>query len=101
MLSNGNGNGEGRAHQGNGYGDGLAKFGNGNGNGGSHAQGLAPAAGASAGTKVSPTAVVGRAKAAADELLSQYKLKCPDCGSGTLAFIEGCVKCAACGYSKC
>lgn len=29
-----------------------------------------------------------------------YKVKCPDCGS-TLAFMEGCEKCIACGYSKC
>lgn len=26
---------------------------------------------------------------------------CPDCGSGTLAYEEGCKKCYACGYSEC
>ena len=36
-----------------------------------------------------------------EELLNSFKLKCPDCGNGTLAFMEGCVKCGACGYSKC
>ena len=29
-----------------------------------------------------------------------YKEKCPECGE-TLSFSEGCVKCPACGYSKC
>ncbi len=36
-----------------------------------------------------------------EERLTSFKLKCPDCGAGTLAFMEGCVKCGACGYSKC
>lgn len=36
-----------------------------------------------------------------EEMLNNFKLKCPDCGNGTLAFMEGCVKCGACGYSKC
>ena len=26
---------------------------------------------------------------------------CPDCGSGQLAFEEGCKKCHVCGYSEC
>ncbi len=26
---------------------------------------------------------------------------CPECGSGTLAFEEGCQKCYSCGYSRC
>ena len=26
---------------------------------------------------------------------------CPDCGSPTLRFVEGCQKCENCGYSKC
>ncbi|HLD01832.1 MAG TPA: adenosylcobalamin-dependent ribonucleoside-diphosphate reductase [Patescibacteria group bacterium] len=26
---------------------------------------------------------------------------CPDCGSGTLAYEEGCKKCYSCGYSEC
>jgi ribonucleoside-diphosphate reductase alpha chain len=26
---------------------------------------------------------------------------CPDCGSASLRFIEGCQKCELCGYSKC
>ena len=42
-----------------------------------------------------------RSSAAADALLENYKLKCPDCGSGTLKFMEGCVKCPGCGFSQC
>jgi ribosomal protein S27AE len=86
----------------------MDKLGNGNGNGNGHASestatAIAPHAGALTAPTHTPTAtaVLGRAKAAADELLSQYKLKCPECGAGTLAFMEGCVKCGACGYSKC
>jgi ribonucleoside-diphosphate reductase alpha chain len=30
-----------------------------------------------------------------------FKLKCPSCDVGNLAFQEGCVKCHACGYSQC
>jgi ribonucleoside-diphosphate reductase alpha chain len=26
---------------------------------------------------------------------------CPDCGTGHLAFEEGCKKCHVCGYSEC
>ena len=26
---------------------------------------------------------------------------CPECGSGTLAYEEGCKKCYGCGYSEC
>ena len=26
---------------------------------------------------------------------------CPECGSGTLAYEEGCKKCYSCGYSEC
>jgi len=29
-----------------------------------------------------------------------FKVKCPDC-SGDLTFVEGCVSCRLCGYSKC
>lgn len=32
---------------------------------------------------------------------SQYKVKCPSCGDGELAFVEGCEKCFSCGFSKC
>ncbi|MBI3829748.1 MAG: vitamin B12-dependent ribonucleotide reductase [Planctomycetes bacterium] len=38
---------------------------------------------------------------AAESLLENYKLKCPECGSGTLKFMEGCVKCPGCGFSQC
>jgi ribonucleoside-diphosphate reductase alpha chain len=73
---------------------------NGNGNGNGHH--TEPHAGAAtAPAAPTATAVLNRAKAAADDLLNQYKLKCPECGSGTLGFVEGCVKCASCGYSKC
>jgi ribonucleoside-diphosphate reductase alpha chain len=42
-------------------------------------------------------------KSAKDEMNSNYKLKCPECGSGTLTFMEGCMKCCnpECGHSAC
>ncbi|MCY3022987.1 MAG: adenosylcobalamin-dependent ribonucleoside-diphosphate reductase [Planctomycetota bacterium] len=78
----------------------------GNGNGGDHAPGTATAVGLAVAHAVAPAAAPtaaprSRARAAADELLSQYKLKCPECGGGTLAFVEGCTKCQSCGYSRC
>lgn len=30
-----------------------------------------------------------------------FKIKCPNCDTGVLAFQEGCVKCHSCGYSQC
>ncbi len=30
-----------------------------------------------------------------------FKIKCPSCDVGVLAFQEGCVKCHACGFSQC
>jgi ribonucleoside-diphosphate reductase alpha chain len=30
-----------------------------------------------------------------------FKIKCPSCDAGVLAFQEGCVKCHSCGYSQC
>ena len=92
--------------------------GNGNGNGNGHhspqgegdKKGAAPASGAQAAIPSVSTAVaqavahvVGKSRGTsiAEDLLASYKLKCPECNSGTLAFAEGCVKCAACGYSKC
>ena len=33
--------------------------------------------------------------------LNHYKIKCPECSSGTLVFEEGCVKCHGCGYAQC
>ncbi|MCK6471229.1 MAG: vitamin B12-dependent ribonucleotide reductase [Planctomycetes bacterium] len=54
-------------------------------------------------TADSPPGVVIEAKVqtAADKLLQQYKLKCPECKNGTLSFMEGCVKCPGCGFSQC
>jgi ribonucleoside-diphosphate reductase alpha chain len=53
--------------------------------------------------KSGTTVILGKAKAqSADErLLEQYGVRCPECGSGTLTFEEGCKKCVACGYSEC
>ncbi|HEY3319798.1 MAG TPA: adenosylcobalamin-dependent ribonucleoside-diphosphate reductase [Planctomycetota bacterium] len=79
------------------------------GNGGAHAPSPATAVGiamghaaASAAGVVAGPAAPGRVKhsAHADEMLSQYKLKCPTCGA-SLHFTEGCVKCHSCGFSKC
>ena len=33
--------------------------------------------------------------------INHYKIKCPECSSGTLVFEEGCVKCHGCGYAQC
>ena len=33
--------------------------------------------------------------------LEHFVGSCPDCGSGQLAFEEGCMKCHICGYSEC
>ena len=32
---------------------------------------------------------------------SSFLGTCPDCGTGHLAYLEGCVKCHICGYSEC
>jgi ribonucleoside-diphosphate reductase alpha chain len=39
----------------------------------------------------------GSASAGTDNFLGT----CPDCGTGHLAYLEGCVKCHICGYSEC
>jgi len=36
-----------------------------------------------------------------DRNLAQYKVKCPMCNTGELAFSEGCVMCHSCGFAKC
>ena len=33
--------------------------------------------------------------------LEHFMGSCPDCGSGQLAYEEGCMKCHICGYSEC
>lgn len=33
--------------------------------------------------------------------VGSYKIKCPSCSSGNLAFQEGCAKCHSCGFSQC
>ncbi|MBE7462104.1 MAG: vitamin B12-dependent ribonucleotide reductase [Planctomycetes bacterium] len=80
--------------------DGVA---NGNGNG--HANASAQAAAVTAATLLAPTSTTvsidATIKTAADKLLENYKLKCPECGNGTLSFMEGCVKCPSCGFSQC
>ena len=56
-----------------------------------------------AGPDLSKTDFVPRpaTPAAEPRNVAQYKLKCPACGSGTLTFAEGCVKCHSCGFSQC
>jgi ribonucleoside-diphosphate reductase alpha chain len=49
-----------------------------------------------AGTR--PKAQSGGATAAQQE---SFLGTCPDCGTGHLAYLEGCVKCHICGYSEC
>jgi len=100
----------GQAGNGHDGGNGHGNGGNG-GNGGSHTPGTATAVGlavghlAAAGQGAAPAApAMGSAKTrASDAMHSQYKLKCPKCGHGSLIFVEGCVKCQdpGCDYSKC
>ncbi|HPF14120.1 MAG TPA: adenosylcobalamin-dependent ribonucleoside-diphosphate reductase [Planctomycetota bacterium] len=33
--------------------------------------------------------------------VGSYKIKCPACSNGNLAFQEGCAKCHSCGFSQC
>jgi ribonucleoside-diphosphate reductase alpha chain len=39
--------------------------------------------------------------AAAQNQQESFLGTCPDCGTGHLAYLEGCVKCHICGYSEC
>jgi ribonucleoside-diphosphate reductase alpha chain len=85
--------------------------GNGNGNGGGHGNGggapaapqasAAPPGGAPAAPEAQPPAGKVKTQTATDLRMELYKIKCPDCGSGTLTFMEGCVKCPSCGYTQC
>jgi ribonucleoside-diphosphate reductase alpha chain len=45
-------------------------------------------------------AYAGAGMSASSSTTSLFDL-CPDCGSGTLAYEEGCKKCYSCGYSEC
>ncbi|MCX7803788.1 MAG: vitamin B12-dependent ribonucleotide reductase [Planctomycetota bacterium] len=56
-------------------------------------------AGAGAGAGTAPRGNQA-AKSGADRLLEAYKVKCPEC-QGQLQFVEGCIKCPACGFSQC
>ena len=40
-------------------------------------------------------------RARAESGLDSFLGTCPDCGTGHLAYLEGCVKCHICGYSEC
>jgi len=74
-----------------------------NGNGGTTViAGQLSAPGPAAGGTVSPGAAPpAKVQNATDKLYTQYQLKCPNCGSGTLIFQQGCVDCPSCGFSKC
>ena len=81
--------------------------GNGNGNGSHDSQVIAqPMAQAAEAAPVAPESAMpdplaGKTQTQLDRLLGEYKIKCPECGSGTLTFMEGCVKCPSCGFSQC
>ena len=68
--------------------------GNGHGNGHSQTQVIHKSASESAllpSTPNVPPVLVGTVKSnLKDELMSNYKLRCPNCDNGTLAFMEGC-----------
>jgi ribonucleoside-diphosphate reductase alpha chain len=51
-----------------------------------------------AGSAVRPEA---RSTKAAAQMDQSYLGSCPECGTGQLAYEEGCVKCHVCGYSEC
>jgi ribonucleoside-diphosphate reductase alpha chain len=53
---------------------------------------------APAGSAVRPEA---RSMKAAAQMDQSYLGSCPECGTGQLAYEEGCVKCHVCGYSEC
>ncbi|TVP79355.1 MAG: vitamin B12-dependent ribonucleotide reductase [Gemmatimonadales bacterium] len=53
-----------------------------------------------AGVRAVTQSVRARA-AAAPEQEESFLGSCPDCGTGHLAYEEGCVKCHVCGYSEC
>jgi ribonucleoside-diphosphate reductase alpha chain len=59
---------------------------------------LAPPAPVTAGSGVRPEA---RSQKAAAQMGQSYLGSCPECGTGQLAYEEGCVKCHVCGYSEC
>jgi ribonucleoside-diphosphate reductase alpha chain len=48
----------------------------------------------------SPSAAHGHAPHSA-QMEQSYLGSCPECGTGQLAYEEGCVKCHVCGYSEC
>jgi len=48
-----------------------------------------------------PAARTGGASFTAIQLDQSFLGSCPDCGTGQLAYEEGCVKCHVCGYSEC
>ncbi len=53
-------------------------------------------------TPVSQAAAEARAAAHRYQGLHKHFMgSCPDCGSGQLAYEEGCMKCHVCGYSEC
>ena len=50
---------------------------------------------------VAGTAPQTQPHAAAQNQQESFLGTCPDCGTGHLAYLEGCVKCHICGYSEC
>ena len=61
-------------------------------------------AGAAAGGAAVGAAAAAEARAVAAPYTGhheQFMGSCPDCGSGQLAYEEGCMKCHVCGYSEC
>ena len=43
----------------------------------------------------------GESEASNSRMDHSFLGSCPDCGTGQLAYEEGCVKCHVCGYSEC
>jgi len=80
--------------------DALPKNGNGNGNGNGVATGVKPIA---ADAEVKEEVPAGQLPLSVDASSSTTSLfdLCPECGTGSFAYEEGCKKCYSCGYSEC
>jgi ribonucleoside-diphosphate reductase alpha chain len=50
---------------------------------------------------LAPGATLAQPKTTGKAVQESFLGSCPDCGTGSLAYEEGCLKCHVCGYSEC
>jgi ribonucleoside-diphosphate reductase alpha chain len=50
---------------------------------------------------LAPGATLAQPKTTGQAAQTNFLGSCPECGTGSLAYEEGCVKCHVCGYSEC